>query len=70
MITFISGMAAGAGALLGLFKVMCIRWERLEKKSRRRAKRAAQRKKPAVKQIGFCGDIRKDNDWMEETMRL
>lgn len=70
MITFISGMAVGASALLGLFKVMCVRWERLERSARRRAKRAVQRKKSASKQIGFCGDIRKDNDWMEETMRL
>lgn len=69
MITFISGMAAGAGALLGLFKVMCVRWERLERSARRRAKRAAQRKK-AAKQIGFCGDIRRDNTWMQETTRL
>lgn len=70
MITFISGMAVGASALLGLFKVCCIRWERMENKSRRRAKRAAQRKKPAVKQIGFCGDIRRDNSWMQETTIL
>lgn len=67
MITFISGMAAGAGALLGLFKVMCIRWERMERSARRRAKRAAQRKQ---KQRGFCGNISKDNDWMTQTMRL
>lgn len=67
MITFISGMAAGAGALLGLFKVMCVRWERLERSARRRAKRAAQRKQ---KQRGFCGNISKDNDWMTQTMRL
>ena len=69
MITFISGMAAGAAALLGLFKVCCVRWERMERNKRRRAKRAAQRKK-AVKQIGFCGDIRRDNSWMQETTRL
>ena len=68
MITFLSGMAVGAGALLGLFKVMCVRWERLERSSRRRAKRAAQRK--PVKPVGFCGDIRRDNSWMQETTRL
>lgn len=69
MITFISGMAAGAAALLGIFKVCFVRWERMERNKRRRAKRAAQRKK-AVKQIGFCGDIRRDNTWMRETTRL
>lgn len=69
MITFISGMAAGAGALLGLFKVCCVRWERMERSSRRRAKRAAQQRKP-VKPVGFCGDIRRDNNWMQETTQL
>lgn len=53
MITFLSGMAAGAAALLGLFKVCCVRWERMERNKRRRAKRAAQNKPR-----GFCGDIR------------
>lgn len=66
MITFLTGAAAGAGALLGLFKVMCIRWERMERSSRRRAKRAAQRKQ---KQRGFCGDIYKDNSWMKASAR-
>lgn len=69
MITFISGMAAGAAALLGIFKVCFVRWERMERKERnkkRRAKRAAQNKKPR----GFCGDIRRDNSWMQETTRL
>lgn len=64
MITFIAGMAAGAGALVGLFKICCIRWERMENKSRRT------RKKPAFsqkKQVGFCGDIRRNNTWMQET---
>lgn len=65
---FLAGMAAGAGALLGLFKVMCVRWERMERSSRRRAKRAAQRK--PVKPVGFCGDIRRDNNWMQETTQL
>ncbi len=69
MITFISGMAVGAAALLGIFKICFVRWERMERNKRRRAKRAAQRKK-AVKQIGFCGDIRRDNTWMRETTRL
>ena len=64
MITFISGMAAGAAMLTGLFKVYSVRWER---NRRRRAKRAAQGKK---KQHGFCGDIRRDNTWMQETTRL
>ncbi len=49
MITlFISGMAAGAAALLGLFKVCFVRWERMERNKRRRAKRAAQNKKTIV----------------------
>ena len=65
MITFISGMAAGAAALLGLFKACCVRWERMERNKRRRAKRAAQNKPR-----GFCGDIRRDNSWMQETTRL
>lgn len=69
MITFLSGMAAGAAALLGLFKVCCVRWERMERNKRRRAKRAAQRKL-LIKPIGFCGDIRRDNSWMQETTRL
>lgn len=63
MITFIAGMAAGAGALVGLFKICCVRWERMEN---RRA-----RKKPAFsqeKQVGFCGDIRRNNTWMQETV--
>jgi len=67
MITFISGMAAGAAMLTGLFKVCSVRWERMERNRRRRAKRAAQDKK---KQYGFCGDIRRDNTWMQETTRL
>ncbi len=67
MITFLSGMAAGAAALTGLFKVCCIRWERLERNKCRRAKRArAAQNKPR----GFCGDIRRDNTWMQETTRL
>ena len=65
MITFISGMAAGAAALLGIFKVCFVRWERMERNKRRRAKRAAQNKPR-----GFCGDIRRDNSWMQETTRL
>lgn len=66
MITFISGMAVGAAALLGIFKICFVRWERMERNKRRRAKRAAQNKKPR----GFCGDIRRDNSWMQETTRL
>lgn len=67
MITFISGMAAGAAALLGIFKVCFVRWERMERNKRRRAKRArAAQNKPR----GFCGDIRRDNSWMQETTRL
>lgn len=67
MITFLSGMAAGAAALLGLFKACCVRWERMERNKRRRAKRArAAQNKPR----GFCGDIRRDNSWMQETTRL
>lgn len=69
MITFISGMAAGAAALLGIFKVCFVRWERMERNKRRRAKRAAQSKR-LIKPIGFCGDIRRDNSWMQETTRL
>lgn len=65
MITFLSGMAAGAAALTGLFKICFVRWERMER-NKRRAKRAAQNKKPR----GFCGDIRRDNSWMQETTRL
>ena len=65
MITFISGMAAGADALLGIFKICFVRWERMERNKRRRAKRAAQNKPR-----GFCGDIRRDNSWMQETTRL
>ena len=66
MITFISGMAVGAAAQLGLFKICFVRWERMERNKRRRAKRAARNKK----QRGFCGDIRRDNTWMQETTRL
>ena len=34
MITFISGMAAGAAALLGIFKICFVRWERMERNKR------------------------------------
>ncbi len=64
MIAFISGMAAGAAALLGLFKVCCVRFERMERNKRRRAKRAAQNKKSR----GFCGNLSRDNDWMTQEL--
>lgn len=64
MITFLSGMAAGAAMLTGLFKVYSVRWERMERNRRRRAKRAAQDKKKR----GFCGDVSKDNDWMTQEL--
>ena len=60
-----AAQAAGAAALLGIFKVCFVRWERMERNKRRRAKRAAQNKPR-----GFCGDIRRDNSWMQETTRL
>lgn len=64
MIMFITGMAAGAAAQLGLFKICFVRWERMERNKRRRAKRAAQNKK----QCGFCGDVSKNNDWMTQEL--
>ncbi len=67
MIVFISGMAAGAALLTGLFKVRCIRWDRAERSQKRRAERAKRRRQ---EQRGFCGDVSRDNDWMQETMRL
>lgn len=66
MITFISGMAVGAAALLGVFTACYLQDERKARNKKRRAKRAAQNKK----QRGFCGDIRRDNTWMQETTRL
>lgn len=67
MIMFLSGMAAGAALLTALFKVRCIRWDRVERNARRRAERAKRRQQ---ERRGFCGDIGRDNDWMQETMRL
>ncbi len=67
MIMFITGMAAGAAAQLGLFKICFVRWERMERNKRRRAKRAQRRQQ---ERRGFCGDIRRDNTWMQETTRL
>ena len=67
MIMFLSGMAAGAALLTGLFKVRCIRWDRMERNVRRRAKRAQRRQQ---ERRGFCGDIGRNNDWMRDTMRL
>lgn len=64
MITFLSGMAAGAAALLGIFKICFVRWERMERNKRRRANRAAQNKKHR----GFCGNLSRDNDWMTQEL--
>jgi hypothetical protein len=67
MIMFLSGMAAGAALLTGLFKVRCVRWDRMERNQKRRAERAKRRQQ---ERKGFCGDVSKNNDWMQETMRL
>lgn len=65
MITFISGMAVGAAAQLGLFKICFVRWERMERNKRRRAKRAQRRQQ---ERKGFCGDVSKNNDWMTQEL--
>ena len=65
MTTFISGMAAGAAALLGIFKVCFVRWERMERNKRRRAERA---RRKAQERRGFCGDVGRDNDWMTQEL--
>lgn len=67
MIMFLSGMAAGAALLTGLFKIHCVRWDRMERSQKRRAERA---KRKAQERRGFCGDLKRDNDWMQETVRL
>lgn len=67
MITFISGMAVGAAALLGVFTACYLQDERKARNKKRRAKRAQRRQQ---ERKGFCGDVSKNNDWMQETMRL
>ncbi len=67
MITFISGMATGAAALLGVFTACYLQDERKARNKKRRAKRAQRRQQ---ERRGFCGDIRRDNTWMQETTRL
>lgn len=67
MIAFISGMAAGAAALTGMFGLCCLRETRRERKERnkkRRVNRAAQNKKHR----GFCGNLSRDNDWMTQEL--
>lgn len=64
MIIFLSGMAAGAALLTGIFKLRCMRWDRMERNARRRAKRAAQSKETR----GFCGNLSKNNDWMTQEL--
>ena len=65
MITFLSGMAAGAAALLALRKVWFVRGERMERYRRRRAERA---RRKAQERRGFCGDVGRDNDWMTQEL--
>lgn len=72
VLTFVQGFCVGALVPLGGFLIYLKRWEHKDSERRRKAmkKRKAFIKAKQVREIGFCGDATKDNEWMKDSLAM
>lgn len=69
-LTFVQGFCVGALVPIGGFLIYLKRWEHKdsERRDNEAAKKKASIRAKQVREIGFTGDVTKDNQWMKDSL--
>lgn len=70
VLTFVQGFCVGALVPIGGFLIYLKRWEHKdsERRDNEAAKKKASIRAKQVREIGFTGDVTKDNQWMKDSL--
>lgn len=70
VLTFVQGFCVGALVPIGGFLIYLKQWEHKdsERRDNEAAKKKASIRAKQVQEIGFTGDVTKDNQWMKDSL--